>query len=470
VKLSSVLAEHFRKGKLPEKEIVYRLIAAKEASSVGAWKTAIYHLNLLEERLDDKLIAIRDQSEIAMQMYMLRGNLYALIPNPDKALDNYKQLQTIATAHQSKCYLAYAFLGYGILERALGNFTKAIEFAEYVREIVDEATCLNALADCYLLVAKSHKDLAQYAEVLEWAKKAEGAYEKIGDLIGILDSRSQIAYAHYARGNYVVAKSMWEANLYEAPEYASLPPDPDDDVYFCLGFLNWRLGEYKKAHDYLSTALESAKKVNYKRKEAYCLNNLGFVETSFGNFDQAEKILAEALTIFQELGDKKGESWAYGNLGNVMFHSGKYKEAIRFLQKNLVLAEEIGLKSDLAEANRRLSEAYFHDGKLLEAYHHALQGLQEAEKLGRRAFIGMIYRIMGNIAVKAASDQQDGLAEMGKPEEYFGMSVKIARETQSQSEENLSLEAWGKYLISLNDGESKLKGEEFLKQAEKLKS
>lgn len=469
-KLSSVLAEHFRKGKLPEKEIVYRLIAAKEASSVGAWKTAIYHLNLLEERLDDQSIAIQDRSdEMAMEMYMLRGNLYALIPDPDKASDNYKQLQTIATAHESKCYLAYAFMGYGILERALGNFAKAIVFAEYAREIVDEATCPNVFADCYLLIAKSHKDLAQYADVLEWAEKAKDAYEKMGNLIGILDSRSQIAYAHYAQGNYVVAESIWETNLYEAPEYASLPPDPDDDVYFCLGFLNWRLGKHKKAHHYLSTALESARKVNYRRKEAYCLNNLGFVETSLGNFDRAEEILTNALTIFQELGDKKGESWAYGNLGNVMFHYGKYDQAIHFLQQNLALAKEIGLKSDSAEANRRLSEAYLHDGKLSEAYRHAQQGLQEAEKLGRRAFIGMIYRIMGDIAVKAAFYQQDGFSEIGKPEEYFGMSVKIARETQSYSEEYLSLEAWGKYLISLNDGESKIKGEELLKQAEQLK-
>ena len=468
-KLSSVLAEHFRKGKLPEKEIVYRLIAAKEASSVGAWKTAIYHLNMLEERLDDESMASQDRSEIAMQMYILRGNLYALIPEPDRALANYKQLQTIAIVHKSKCQLAYAFMGYGILERALGNFAKAIEFAEDARKIVGEATCPNVFADCYLLIAKSHKDLAQYADVLEWAEKAKDAYEKIGNLIGILDSRSQIAYAHYAQGNYVIAESIWETNLYEAPEYASLPPDPDDDVYFCLGFLNWRLGKYKKAHDYLSTALESARKVNYRRKEAYCLNNLGFVETSLGNFGQAEEILINALTIFQELGDKKGESWAYGNLGNVMFHSGKYDQAIHFLQQNLSLAKEISLRSGSAEANRRLSEAYLHDGKLSEAYHYAQQGLQEAEKLGRRAFIGMIYRIMGNIAVKAAFDRQNDLSELGKPEEYFEMSVKIARETQSHSEEYLSLEAWGKFLISLNDGESKTKGEELLKQAEQLK-
>lgn len=79
---------------------------------------------------------------------------------------------------------------------------------------------------------------------------------------------------------------------------------------------------------------------------------------------------------------------------------------------------------------------------LPESYQWARQALREAQEIGRQAFVGMAYRVLGQIAVAAQRMPEVNLPGMQNPEIYFERSVQIARETDNPAEEAQSLRAW----------------------------
>jgi tetratricopeptide (TPR) repeat protein len=453
---------------MPEKEARYRCLAARKAADMGARETAIYHLNLLETILNESSISKTENVDLSKKLYGLRGNLYALIPVPEKARSDFRQLEVLAKADNDTCTMARALCGYGIIERSLGNFDSALSYVSQVDEITPEE-CTDVVADCKLLAAKTYKDKGEYEQAAKWAAMAQSLYEQIGNQSGILDARSQIAYRYYARGQYDEAKEIWMKNLAKAPQLATVPPDFDDDVYFCLGFLHWRLGEHDMAKGFFSTALEAAQQMNNQRKQAYCLNDLCFVETSLGNYDKAESNAREALLMFKDFGDKKGLAWANGNLGNALAHAGKLECAVKFLSEGRLIAEEIGLKSSVAEDSRRLSLVYLNLSNFSEAYRYALHALEEAKAIDRQAFVGIAYRVLGEIAAQAKFKPGVNLIDIQDPEAYFKLSVEIAQKTENKSEEAEALRAWGQYLVKLPDSPSNKKGEELLQKAASLR-
>jgi tetratricopeptide (TPR) repeat protein len=467
--VASLLAEHFHKGELPEKEIQYRLIAAQEAQRVGSTVVALEHLKRLETILTDPDASVASRGASLKQLYDLRGHIYARIPEPEQAHKDLQQLEILAHQEQNMYYVARAFYGYGVLERALGRFDRALEFVKKVEAMELQEAHPGVVADSRLLAAKTCKDLAVYQDAAKWAESAQTIYEKLNNRIGILDSRSQIAYAHYAQGQYPEAEKIWMNNLLKAPKLAHLPPDPDDDVYFCLGFLNWRLMRYEKARESLLKALRSAEQMEYVRKKAYCLNNLGgLVEASLGNFAEAEMSLKEAIEVFEKLGDKKGLCWAWSNMGNVLMQTGRIPEAITNLQKSQEFATEIGLKSSQAESSRRISWAYLKLSDLSEAYRYANIALQEAEEIGRRAFVGKAYHVLGEIAIEAEKTSELVTTDLKSPEHYLERSLQIAQETQNSAEEIEILRRLGNYLMGSDDPSSQSRGQEFIQRANSL--
>lgn len=472
--ISSVLAEHFDKANMPEKEAPYRLMAALVAVQSGAWTTGVYHLDRLESILNDPTSSLSRQTriELAKELYNLRGNLYALILMPENALNDFERLEVMARADGDTCALARALYGRGILARAQNDLKSALEFVSQVYTLVPEGQCVDVIADCKLLEAKANRDRAQYEETLQCAEMARVLYEKLNKVGSVLDALSQIAYAYYGKGQYDEAERIWTANLSTYNKYAMIPGDPDDDANFCLGFLNWRLKRYQKAKVFFSVALETAQQTNNLRKRAYCLNDLALVETDLGSHDEAETLLREVISICESQGldDKKLFTWALGNLGANLTRAGKLEEAWKFLGRNRALALERDNKSDVAESSRRISEFYLQRSMLPEAYQWAQQALREAQEIGRRAFVGMTYRVLGEIALTARRAPEVNLPDVQDPEVYFEQSVQIARETGNLAEEVQSLHAWGEYLVQLPDVYSRDKGKSLIQDADKLQS
>ena len=466
-RISSVLAEHFHRANMPEREADYRLMAANEAARIGARETAIYHLDRLEETLSEAPIPPTSKFELFKRLYGLRGNFYALVSSLEKAKEDFRRLESIAKDGGDLCELARALCGYGILERSRGNFESALEFAFRAETVASVEQCPDIVAECKLLVAKTYKDLAKYDQTIKYAEMARSLYAKLKDSTGILDSSSQVAYGYYAQGQYDEAEAIWLENLSHARDIGNVPAE--EDACFCLGFLNWRRGLYQRAKRFFTSALELARQMNDQREAAYCLNDLGFVETSLGNYGQAQSLLKEALSTFEGLGDKKGQSWALGNLGDALTQAGNFEDAMVHLEKNRALAREINLESDVAESSRRFSWAYLGLHQLSESYRYAQLALQEAEKIDRRDFVGMAYLVLGEISAAAEfSSIAHPLAGIQDPEDYFALSVVIARETRSTVEEAKSLRAWGEYLVKSPGLSLQEKGKDLIQQADTL--
>jgi len=464
--ISSVLAEHFRRASMPKKEANYRLISAQECVTIGDQKTAIYHLNRLETILDDHPESFKNYTGLAKQLYRMRGNLYALMMASDKAQRDFHKLETKARIDKDACALVSALCGYGLLKMIAGEFLSAREFLTLAEQSVPKCKSPETVADYQLLTAKVAYFLAQYEQTIEWGERAHALYTRTGNWNGVFASLSRVAAGYYAQGNYKRCEAMYVEILTLAREHSNL--SAEFDASFNLAVSYWRRGLYPEAKDFFSIALEITDQMNDELSHAYCINNLGLVEISLENFTKAEILIEDALRTFRLLEAKLGQAWALGNLGDAISRAGRGEEGIELLKESRSLSQQIELKGNVAESARRLSQAYYRLSNLSESYRYAQIALQEAEEIGRQDFVGMAYRVLGEVAATARLKPEVDLPEMQEPETYLEQSVQIARETNSIIEEIEALRIWGNYLVRLPDSASRKKGANLMQEASAL--
>lgn len=112
------------------------------------------------------------------------------------------------------------------------------------------------------------------------------------------------------------------------------------DAYTKLGLSYWGGGKLDEAATAFQKAIESGD-VD-KRDLAVSYNNLAIIEQDRGHFLESEKLLIQALEIARNIGDKRNEAYCSGNLANLSREFGKITRAEElFLQANLIF-ERLG--------------------------------------------------------------------------------------------------------------------------------
>ncbi len=466
--ISSLLAVHFEKGRLPLKEAKYRLMAAEAASRSGARVIAIQHLNRLEEIISNANgYPPVERAALVKGLYLLRGNLYIQTNHPQEARSDFDKLKSMA--EEDNCILARALCGYGYLEYySNGGLEKAIEYATQSRKYAKQGICLEVLADCELLLALSSYYKSMYSQAIEHAKEAQDLYTKLGNLTGVLLSYSRIAGAYYAQGLYDQSEKIRLEILSLAQKHSNLPATYE--AYYNLGVVNWRRGTYKRAKRFFLHAFEVAQKLIDENEMAFCKNMLGTVEASLGNYAQAEEFLRDALLQFQQTTNERGQAWTLGNLGETLIYAKRIEEAIVLLKKNRELALKIGLSRDVAESSRRLGIAYLTLSNISESQKYAIVALKEAEEIGSEDFIGMANHLLGEISVRRLHSPSIKPSFTENPEVYFTLSIQLAQKTGSLAQEIRSSVALGLYLSQQPNKDKQERGQKYIEGAEIIRN
>jgi serine/threonine protein kinase/tetratricopeptide (TPR) repeat protein len=126
-----------------------------------------------------------------------------------------------------------------------------------------------------------------------------------------------------------------------------------------LGMVQWQLGNYPQARQYLDESLKLAKAKNDRAAMAEALGRLGRIAEDSGDFAAAQKYVAESLSLARETGDKPALAYAYRNLGNLVASFARYAEAEAAYRESLTLTRELNDASGTAASLGNLGRVLY---------------------------------------------------------------------------------------------------------------
>ena len=160
------------------------------------------------------------------------------------------------------------------------------------------------------------------------------------------------------------------------------------------------------AVNYAEKGLNLAKKLNYKKGEAYLFNNLGNINRDLGHYDQAISAYQNAVEIFTELTKssdiylnsfvKRGIANSYKGLGTVAYMQGNYNFAINYYQKAIRIFEELDNTNGMASCYNNIGMVHWKQDNYDRAIEYYKKALVINEKKDRKIGMAACYN---NIAI-----------------------------------------------------------------------
>ncbi len=201
---------------------------------------------------------------------------------------------------------------------------------------------------------------------------------------------------------------------------------------FELGWINYDLGDARKAIEYYEQALSIGKEVYGERHPsvARMLNNLGSAWSDIGETKKAIKYYEQALSIGKEVyGERHPDVAArLNNLGLAWNDLGKAKKAIEYYEQALSIDKEVygGRHPDVATMLNNLGSAWSELGETKKAIKYYEQALSiDREVYGERH--PTVATRLNNLGLG-----WNDLGETKKAIEYFEQALSIVSEVYGE--------------------------------------
>lgn len=268
----------------------------------------------------------------------------------------------------------------------IGEYTKALEFAEKAAEIKRElygdehpeyAKCLCNLANYYSNIGDYQKAIEIGTEALVIRKKALGT-----EHADYAESLGNIALYYYYIGDYTKSIELGT----EALEITKNVLGTENSDYAItldnLAMSFYDLGNHAKAVELGTKSLEIQKKISGKINYDYALSlsNLASYYADMGNNSKAIELGTEALEIREKVLGTEHPDYAFSlsNLANYYSNAGNFIKAIELGTKALEIREKVlgAEHPDYAISLNNLAAYYCDLGdyrKAIEIYTQALK-------------------------------------------------------------------------------------------------
>lgn len=210
---------------------------------------------------------------------------------------------------------------------------------------------------------------------------------------------------------------------------------PSADLYRKLGICQDRLGDYRRAIDYLNQGLAMSQgdpvmtarimaslaatylhQGEHRNAERSCLealkllppdsdplieaelyNNLGQIYWQLAEWAQAISVHRKSLELKEKLGDQYGIATSHNNLGLVYYRMYDWDRAAECHQKSFVIRERIGDISGLARSYNNLALIYRHLYDWDKAIDYHTKCLQTMERIGSSFELAVSHTNLGLI-------------------------------------------------------------------------
>lgn len=199
-----------------------------------------------------------------------------------------------------------------------------------------------------------------------------------------------------------------------------------------LGIASYRLGNYQRALELYSQALEIHDSMEDQLWMGACHNNIGIVKDALGDYDGAIISFQKALELRKKLGQIEGQSVHLTNIGQAYLHAGNSVAARQVLNQALALCEQVHASWVTVKIQRTLSQTAILERDWQGALEYARYAERLAEELGSYEDLGIIYRLLGEIAAGWPE------STLGEPLSFTRRSVNLLSQVGDQYELSLS--------------------------------
>ena len=230
-----------------------------------------------------------------------------------------------------------------ILEKRLADLPS---IPEVVRERVD---LLNAM--CHI-----HRDLEQWAVMLERSEQALQLSDQIGYQPGRAESLSHQAFAEYMRSDFnsAISKSMEALRL--GIDSDSLAPQGYAHAVLCL--IHWSIGSYDQAVTEGMKSSEILHQLGNSILEGYMLMSRGGLLQSMGKPRESIDLLEQAYEIFTGKNHIVGQARTLTFLGTAFRAMGDLRKALECHFESMQLVEQTGLPLHISRTLNDLGTTY----------------------------------------------------------------------------------------------------------------
>ena len=202
----------------------------------------------------------------------------------------------------------------------------------------DQLDLKNLLARAWM---KSDLEQAlKVSEEVEQLAKEKNQYRAWAEAVrikGIIASKS---------GEYQKALDLFSDALDLAKNGGLIRAEINNHI--SLGNVHLKLSDHASALAAYQTGLKRSKEEKLDDRASLALSNIGLVHANQGNFDKAVNYYQEALVIQKELGDEPAMAITLGNIGIYHAAQGIWQEATSYTQQALEINKKLGNREGMA--------------------------------------------------------------------------------------------------------------------------
>jgi serine phosphatase RsbU (regulator of sigma subunit)/tetratricopeptide (TPR) repeat protein len=191
-----------------------------------------------------------------------------------------------------------------------------------------------------------------------------------------------------------------------------------------IGNIYRLLGEYSKALESYTKALDVSLLLNDKKGIATRLGNIGSVYYFLSNYPKALDFYLRALKISEEIGDKNIIARQLGNIGSIYSVQNNYSKALDYYLKSQTIYLELNEKRDHASNLGNIAFVYERQTHYQKALDHYFKALKIHEELGAKSLIGATLGNIGNVFGRQ-NNTKTAL-------EYFFKALNLSEEIDDQ--------------------------------------
>lgn len=169
--------------------------------------------------------------------------------------------------------------------------------------------------------------------------------------------------------------------------------------------------------------LDLAKKINWRKGEAWGHNMIGTIMHTKGDLPSALEAFFKSLHIDEEIGDKLGIGNVSCSIGSAYFMLEKYEESLSWQLNALRFLEEAGSKRGMSLALSGIAMTYLKVGRFEEALPYQLKSVEFAEEVQNLVSLIQGWCNLGTIYMNTGS-YNDAL-------KYYFRCLRLAKERNS---------------------------------------
>ena len=286
-----------------------------------------------------------------------------------------------------------------------------------------------------------HEKVAQSLLDLHKDDISSVCYELAHHFANTRDREQAIKFNLMAGDKAMKSGAAAEAVRFFEVAVANLEPDVETSkearekemmVFYDLGRCHGMLGEWELALSFYGNAIDEAKVLGDKSREAWALSRVGDEYKLQNEFPKAMENYSKALALFGEIGDKEGLGQANRGIGQVFWRQAEFEIAIEHLNQAVAIFSKEGMKKALGATLVDLGNVNKVKGDKDTAIEKYTEGLKILEEVGDKFELARVHNNIGSFHLDISKDLVKSLL-------HFDKCLVLAKETNDARGQGYSL-------------------------------